>query len=282
MLASPVSSTQAPLARRIGNTLFGLRDADSASTTSGSGDRQIVHWAVGGCVGHAFMAFVLSDDRLLIRYAGDSGFPFVRQVQWFRDPQKRIVALDFNNTAEWLAVVCADQAVMLLPVYALMHNSDGQPVIYLPKIAGPAPRGSMSTAAAPPPEEDGSWFSIPSIVTYAAEATGLVALPATSAFAVAPPLRTLGGEADLEADLGPNDDATLVIAPARGVRALPTCCRWWNTWQKQDILIIGYQQGALAFVDLRLRRQELVNIRVKVRNLPGVVPCSNARWRRRR
>jgi len=82
--------------------------------------------AAGGCVGHAFLAVVTAHDQLIVRYMGQSGFPLVRAIPWYRDAARRIVALAFNPSAEWLLLVGADGAVYVLPVFALVVQQDQQ------------------------------------------------------------------------------------------------------------------------------------------------------------
>lgn len=63
-----------------------------------------------------------NSDTLIFRFVGDSGVPLVRQMPWtFKDqPDKRIINMAFNPTAQWLMILAADATVVLVPIYFLM------------------------------------------------------------------------------------------------------------------------------------------------------------------
>jgi hypothetical protein len=98
----------------------------AAAAAAVAAEPGIQHVAVGGCVGHAFLAAATGSDHLVVRYLGDSGFPRVRAIPWFRDPARRVVALAFSPSAEWLLAVGADGSLHLLPVLALVVQQEQQ------------------------------------------------------------------------------------------------------------------------------------------------------------
>eukprot|EP01118_Nematostelium_gracile_P007500 TRINITY_DN2449_c0_g1_i3.p1 TRINITY_DN2449_c0_g1~~TRINITY_DN2449_c0_g1_i3.p1 ORF type:complete len:278 (+),score=65.97 TRINITY_DN2449_c0_g1_i3:75-836(+) len=80
--------------------------------------------AVGGYVGNAFLALALSNDCLIFRYVGESGIPLVHRLKWYRESSKKIVAMDFDPSAQWLLCATSDGSVYLLPIYFLMCRKD--------------------------------------------------------------------------------------------------------------------------------------------------------------
>jgi hypothetical protein len=68
--------------------------------------------------GHSTSNNKVKIDLLIFRYVGESGVPLVRQMTW--NFNKKIVAMDFNPTAQWLIIAAADCTIVLVPIYFLM------------------------------------------------------------------------------------------------------------------------------------------------------------------
>ena len=226
----------------------------------------VVTAAAAGCVGHAFLALYSTNDQLILRYAGGSGFPTVRIVPWFKDAAKRVTTLIFNPTAEWLVCVCADTSIYLVPALALLlggaqqHSSgvgggaggSGTGGVDRDSAADAADEFDVSRLPSAPngaPEKAGGWLGrqLPSLMTYALDQTVSSNAAATDS-----------------TELGSGSDITLVYSPPRSFRATATitCCAWWRTWGGLDICVVGNNAGALTFYDLRLKT-EVYTVRLK-------------------
>ena len=74
----------------------------------------------GGFKGHEFIAIYTNNSHLIFRYVGENGVPLIKHLPWFLEPNKSIVCLAFNPTAQWLLCVTADLSLALLPIYFFM------------------------------------------------------------------------------------------------------------------------------------------------------------------
>jgi len=255
--------------------------------------------AAGGCVGHAFLAVVTAHDQLIVRYMGQSGFPLVRAIPWYRDAARRIVALAFNPSAEWLLLVGADGAVYLLPVFALVVQQDQQAAaaalaslaaagadagVQLAAAAAvrpgrsgargepggsatptdPAPAPSSAPAGTTGAAGTTDWLGrLPMLMSYALDPSGALASGGSGT-----PSTVAHGGGEAEGELGSVDDITVVCAAGRlAMRAHSgaapgAVCAWWRTWSGVDCAIVGTAGGQLAVIDL-WQRAEVYSTRLK-------------------
>jgi alpha-tubulin suppressor-like RCC1 family protein len=79
--------------------------------------------AQGGYLGHEFLALYCSNDHFIFRHVGESGVPLVRRLPWLKDPAKKITAMAFNPTAQWLLCVTHDRHIVLIPIYFIMFKN---------------------------------------------------------------------------------------------------------------------------------------------------------------
>ncbi len=86
--------------------------------------------AVGGCVGHEFVATLLESGVLLLRLSSStsalssaSSFVLARHISL---SPLSVRAMAFDRSAQWLLLVCDDLALVLLPVYFLVKGASAQ------------------------------------------------------------------------------------------------------------------------------------------------------------
>jgi len=196
------------------------------------------------------MAVYCSNSQLILRYVGHGRFPIVRQIPWFKDASKRISSMDFNPTAEWIVAICVDFSVYIIPVFAVMTHAQ-----YLAQqaVSGDQQKQRDSSNFSPSPshpqiveKNQTDWFGrLPSLMNYALETPAIQ-------------------DGSIDAELGPSDDLTLVLAGTRTSRyGTAVHCIWWRTMNSLNIAITATQNGYIIFVNLG-QRVEVGNVKLKV------------------
>jgi hypothetical protein len=81
--------------------------------------------ASGGVRDRQFLAVFTSNDHLILRSSSRDHPPYVRLVPWFKDQMKKIVAMEFSPSCEWLLTVTADATLNLVPCTAFLQVDTG-------------------------------------------------------------------------------------------------------------------------------------------------------------
>ena len=82
--------------------------------------------ASGGRPGRAhYLAVLTSNDHLVLRFSAKNQPAHVRLVPWFKEQQKRIVAMHFSPDCTWLLCVTASALTFLVPVRAFLLTDQG-------------------------------------------------------------------------------------------------------------------------------------------------------------
>eukprot|EP01127_Copromyxa_protea_P018804 TRINITY_DN5996_c0_g2_i1.p1 TRINITY_DN5996_c0_g2~~TRINITY_DN5996_c0_g2_i1.p1 ORF type:complete len:1186 (-),score=164.77 TRINITY_DN5996_c0_g2_i1:961-4518(-) len=190
--------------------------------------------ASGGYSGHEFVAFYLSNDYFLFRLVGSSGVPVVRQLPWFKEPQRKIVAMDFNPSARWLLCITADLTIVIIPIYFILVN-----VVVDTKKESREEGKAFQDA-----NDNVSWMG------------RMFSRPTTP---------TKPGE------LGSLTDLTVIRAVAKATSSGVTGCCWWHSWTGADYAIISSNSGNLRIVDLQSHAVTRVSFQFTIEKMELIV-----------
>eukprot|EP00002_Diphylleia_rotans_P038556 TRINITY_DN8793_c0_g2_i4.p1 TRINITY_DN8793_c0_g2~~TRINITY_DN8793_c0_g2_i4.p1 ORF type:complete len:1462 (+),score=228.86 TRINITY_DN8793_c0_g2_i4:40-4425(+) len=191
---------------------------------------------------HRFMALYLSNDYLLFRYVGRNGLPIIRQLKWFKEPPKRILAMTFSPEVDWFLAVTSDCTIFILPTQLILKQDQTTnqitSLLYNTAISGNPDLGtgpvSISTQSS---EQQGSnrgqgdKWKLPSLLNFAR---------ASQPEPEATPKKPVAWSAD---------DIT-VIPPTPPRIGTISCCRWWNTQSGVDYALLSTLEGSIIAINL--------------------------------
>lgn len=215
--------------------------------------------AAAGVKNYSLMALACSNDFLVFRYVDEGGVPIVRQLLWPEGPMKRVVAMDFNPTAQLLCCVTGDSTVVLIPVYFLMRRRAEANPASLQREKEADKQSAARKMSGGGKKDDGkptSTWSLnyfPSLMNYA---QGNLASPKMKTDkAYAPPTTALGAL----------DDVTLITCCTKLKPPGVSQCLWWNTSEGRDYGLIATAAGKVHFVDF-IQQKEVYTL-----SLPNAV-----------
>ncbi|EGG19322.1 regulator of chromosome condensation domain-containing protein [Cavenderia fasciculata] len=180
--------------------------------------------AQAGYDDHLFFAMFCSNDYLIFRYVGQSKVPQYKYIQWNRDPLKKIVAMSFDPTAQWLLCLSHDTSLVRIPIYFMMCKK-----INVLEEKTPQPIEKSDKLS--------SWVSSSRLFKNVS-------------------LGSLGGGGNNNNNNNSNNQQTktiqsmVTIPPISTKGQIGSSCIWWKTSNSEDFGIISTQAGHIFFVNL--------------------------------
>lgn len=102
-------------------TLIGNVDIKLATATDVS----------GGCQSQ-LVCVVTAKDQILLRYVSETGEVIFKKVDWFQQNEKIIQDAAFDPSATWLAVLCLDNTLHIVPAKGICDKSISFKCIFTP------------------------------------------------------------------------------------------------------------------------------------------------------
>jgi len=206
----------------------------------------------GGYKGHEFIASYTSTDYLIFRFVGESGVPLVRQMPWFKEPQRKIVAMDFDPSARLLCCITADLSVVIIPIYFIMlRQSNIDP-----------PAGPGLAFADEPDDPLGNWVS------------------GKNHWFNIKPDKFKGQQKRSNSKTSNHDDlhdATIIKTTTKSNPTKVTNCIWWNSWGiGSDYVIFSSVSGSIRFLDLRTHESVRIKCKYPVLKMDIIVDPGKA------
>ncbi|KAL6076588.1 negative regulation of SNARE complex assembly, variant 2 [Balamuthia mandrillaris] len=207
----------------------------------------------------------------------------MRQLAWFKTPMKRIEAMDFSPTGQWLMCITGDSTVFLIPLYFLMHKKMDLHASQEPDASSLSDSSSPATSTNVDSPSSASKNKNPNLSrkVRGMSLRGKREKPnrhadspdwanASSRFSVGESFPSLmnyaqstvaanskSPRATETASFGSINDVTVITACSRPRIVGVTQCLWWKAWDG-DYGIISTSAGKLSIIDFYSHKEAYV------------------------